>query len=112
MERFIKGDIVVIPFPFSDLSQSKKRPAFVLADLHGDDLILCQITSKMLKDEYAIEILDDDFETGNLMKESNVRINKLFTADRSIILYKVAALKDSKTQEIINGVINILSRNE
>jgi len=37
--RFIKGDIVVVPFPFSDLSQSKRRPALVLADLEGDDLI-------------------------------------------------------------------------
>jgi len=46
MERFVKGDIVVIPFPFSDLSQHKRRPAMVLADLKGEDLILCQITSK------------------------------------------------------------------
>lgn len=110
MERFIKGDIVVLPFPFSDLSNSKKRPAFVLADLHGDDLILCQITSRMIKDEYAIETTDTDFETGSLMKESNIRINKLFTADRSIILYKVGALKDVKTHEIIDGVINILKK--
>lgn len=110
MERFIKGDIVVLPFPFSDLSNSKKRPAFVLADLYEDDLILCQITSKMIKDEYAIEIMDVDFETGSLMKESNIRINKIFTADRSIILYKVGALKDVKTHEIIDGVINILKK--
>ena len=45
MGRFIKGDVVVVPFPFSDLSTSKRRPALVLADLAGDDLILCQITS-------------------------------------------------------------------
>ncbi len=111
MERFIKGDIVVIPFPFSDLSQNKKRPAFVLADLHGDDLILCQITSKAIRDKYAIGITDGDFETGSLMRESNVRINKLFTADRSIILYKIGTLKASKTQEIIEKVINLLSKN-
>jgi mRNA interferase MazF len=43
--KFIKGDVVVIPFPFSDLTQSKRRPALVIAELEGDDLILCQITS-------------------------------------------------------------------
>jgi len=50
MEKFVRGDIVVIPFPFSDLSGSKKRPALVLADLQGDDIILCQITSQHTKD--------------------------------------------------------------
>ncbi len=54
MERFVKGDIVVLPFPYSDLSSSKKRPAMVLADLKGDDIILCQITSQFVKDNYAI----------------------------------------------------------
>ena len=110
MERFIKGDVVVIPFPFSDLSQNKKRPVFVLADLYGDDLILCQITSKAAKDEYAVEITDIDFAIGSLKKESNIRINKLFTADRSIVLNKVGTLTDVKTQEIIDAVINILKK--
>jgi mRNA interferase MazF len=49
MGRFIKGDIVVVPFPFSDLSGAQKRPAWVLANLRGDDLILCQITSQNIK---------------------------------------------------------------
>jgi mRNA interferase MazF len=40
MEGFIKGDVVVVPFPFSDLSQMKKRPAIICANLKGDDLIL------------------------------------------------------------------------
>ncbi|MFA6084453.1 hypothetical protein [Mucilaginibacter sp.] len=50
MAKFIKGDVVVIPFPFSDLSGSKRRPALVLADLPGDDIILCQITSQQNAD--------------------------------------------------------------
>ena len=54
MAEFIKGDVVVIPFPFSNLSGSKRRPALVLADLPGNDIILCQITSKHGKDDYSI----------------------------------------------------------
>ena len=50
MAKFVKGEVVVIPFPFSDLNQAKRRPALILAALEGDDLILCQITSQTIKD--------------------------------------------------------------
>jgi len=48
MAKFIKGDVVVIPFPFSDLTQTKRRPALVISALEGDDVILCQITSRTI----------------------------------------------------------------
>ena len=67
MGKFVKGDVVVIRFPFSDPDSAKKRPAFVIDILSDDDLILCQITSNALEDGYAIEITDDDFENGGLM---------------------------------------------
>ena len=54
MEVFVKGDVVVLPFPFSDLSKSKKRPSLVVSNLVGDDLILCQITSESRVDDYSI----------------------------------------------------------
>ena len=57
MARFVKGNVVVVPFPFSDLSQAKRRPALVLTSLEGDDLILCQITSQQIRDQYAIMFL-------------------------------------------------------
>lgn len=73
MAKFVKGDVVVIPFPFSDLSQSKRRPALVLTVLQGNDLILCQITSKSVKDNYAIPVDQNDFASGRLNQESNIR---------------------------------------
>jgi len=87
LEKFVKGEVVVIPFPFSDLTQAKRRPALVLARLEGEDLILCQITSQAIKDKYAIQISDDDFETGGLKQASNVRPNRIFTADSHLVLY-------------------------
>ena len=66
MEKFVKGDVVVLPFPFSDLSASKKRPALVIAALEGDDIILCQITSKARTDNYSIILNNSDFKQGNL----------------------------------------------
>ena len=43
MEKFVKGDVVVIPLPFSDLSASKKRPALVVSNITGDDIIIYNV---------------------------------------------------------------------
>ena len=110
MERFVKGDIVVVHFPFSDLSDTKKRPALVLADLIGDDIILCQITSKNISDIYSIPLLNNDFSTGSLNKPSNIRPNRLFTADKKIIIKKVGQIEKEKytiVTESITGLIQL-----
>jgi mRNA interferase MazF len=108
VERFVKGDIIVLPFPFSDLSQAKRRPALVLADLEGDDVVLAQITSQAKQDSYAIPLRDSDFSNGALNKPSNVRPNRLFTADSNIVLYRAGRLSPTKVDEIVEAVIRIL----
>lgn len=109
MGKFIKGDVVVVPFPFSDLSNSKKRPALVLASLEGEDLVLSQITSKNIFDSYSIEIKTSDFSNGTLNKDSNVRPNKIFTADKNIILYKIGNLTNKKMDEVTSKVVEIFT---
>ena len=108
MAKFVKGDVVIVPFPFSDLSQAKRRPALVVADLKGDDLILCQITSQAISDSYAVSVTNEDFANGGLNKNSNVRPNRLFTADKGIILYKAGQLKAEKLKKVIDKIIDIL----
>ena len=108
MAKFIKGDVVVIPFPFSDLSQSKRRPALIITPLEGDDAILCQITSKTIKDLYAISIDDSDFEAGSLKQSGNIRPNRLFTADSHIILYRVGHIKNDKLNQVIEKLVEII----
>ena len=104
----MKGDVVVVPFPFSDLTQAKRRPALVISALEGDDLILCQITSQYIRDNYAVSLTDKDFQTGSLKQPSNVRPNRLFTADSHIVLYRVGSLRVEKLNEIIEKVIDII----
>jgi len=70
---FVKRDVVVVPFPFSDLTHIKKRPALVVAELEVDDLILCQITSQRIRDRYAISIEENDFQTGTLRQKRRKR---------------------------------------
>ena len=78
-----------------DLTQTKRRPALVIAGLQGEDLILCQITSRLIRDQYAIAIESEDFESGTLRQSSNARPNRLFTAEQQIVLYKVGRLLSS-----------------
>ncbi len=66
MGTFTKGKVVLIPFPFSDLSRAKLRPAIVLASAGRGDYILCQITSNPYGDLKAIQLNSEDFETGTL----------------------------------------------
>ncbi len=108
MARFVKGDVVVVPFPFSDLSQAKRRPALVVAGLRGDDLILCQITSQTVKDAYAMAITDADFAEGGLKQPSHIRPNRLFTADSQIILYRVGRLAPSAMDRVTDQIVGIL----
>ena len=108
MGRFVKGDIVVFPFPFSDLSSTKRRPAIVLIGGVGDDAVLCQITSKNVRDDKSIIIDIGDVEKGSLNDISNARPNKLFTADEKIILYKLGNLTEAKLDEVIEAIIRML----
>ena len=104
MEGFVSGEVVVIEFPFSDLSGLKKRPVLILKEISGDDLILCQITSHSFYKQEEIEIKNNDFTIGGLKIKSYARFTKLFTLDRSLIKYKVGKLKHEKIKEIINKV--------
>lgn len=106
---YLKGDVVVVPFPFSDLSNSKRRPALVAADLKGEDLILCQITSRSCRDDYSVFLGKDDFEQGSLRIKSSIRPNKIFTADKSIILYKAGSLRPEKIKEVEDELVGIFS---
>jgi len=108
VEQFVKEDVVVVPFPFSDLSTVKRRPALVVAAPSGDDVILCQITSQQIRDRYAVGITDTDFVEGTLRKPSNARPNRLFSANTDLILYRAGRLNKRAVTSVIDRIIEIL----
>jgi mRNA interferase MazF len=108
LERFVKGDLVVVPFPLSDLTTTIRRPALVIAELDGDDRILCQITSQA-KDKHAVQITQSDCDEGGLHQNSNVRPSKIFTADKSVIIKRVGHLKPEVVQAVTTRIIEVLS---
>ena len=102
------GAIVLVPFPFSDLSQSKLRPAIVLADAGRGDWILCQVTSIPYGDPLAIPISDDDCASGSLRRASYVRPGKLFTASAKLLVAQVGQLKTGAFSQLLEAVMDVL----
>ena len=110
MGEFVKGDVVVLPFPFSDLSSSKKRPALVVTPVEPyNDVILCMITSKSKQDVNSIPLTQADFIAGSLSQDSNIRPNRLFTTDTSIILRTAGKLSTEKMGDVVDEIVQIVS---
>ncbi len=105
------GEVVLVSFPFTDLSGRKLRPAVVLAagDYH-DDIILCQITSQDYGDREAVAIdAVSDFATGTLAKASFARPRKLFTANTRLLNRSIGTLKQARLDAIISSVVNAIA---
>lgn len=102
------GSVVLVPFPFSDLSEAKLRPELVRADSGRDDWILCQITSNPYADPRAVELTDADFDTGSLRVTGSARPGKLFTASSSLMVSEAGNLSQATLQSIVQAVIDLL----
>jgi mRNA interferase MazF len=102
------GAIVLVRFPFSDLSQSKLRPAIVLADAGRGDWILCQVTSNPYSDTRAIMLSDESFRQGGLQRTSHARPAKLFTANHELMMAEVGVLTVEALRQVINAVVEVL----
>lgn len=105
------ASVVVIPFPFSDLSGSKLRPAIVLASTGQDDWLLCQVTSSAYVDPAAVRLTNASLREGALNVESFARPMKLFTANADLIVKRVAVLNDDAFGKILTVTIEALRQN-
>ena len=102
-----RGSVALVPFPFSDLSQAKLRPAIVVASVGRGDWILCQVTSNACGDDRAISITTDDFADGGLRVASFARPGKLFTAHETLIRMQAGRLTPGAFERIRTGVIAV-----
>jgi mRNA interferase MazF len=107
MVKPVAGEIVVIPFPRTD--SGKRRPAFVIADLPGADLILCQITSRAHSDAYSVPLDISDCERGQLGQPCFIRPQRLFSIEHHIILHSVGKVTAAKLDEVMEKVREFFS---
>jgi mRNA interferase MazF len=110
MGVFAAGQVALLPFPFSDLSRNKLRPAVILAGASGEDWILCQIASNPFGDNHSLPLTPSDFSVGTLQHISYVRPGKVFTAHESLIAAVIGTLKPEMLTTVRNAVIAIIQQ--
>jgi mRNA interferase MazF len=108
MGTLAAGQVVIVHFPFSDLSQSRLRPAVVLAEAGRSDWVLCQITSKSYGDPRAIQVAAADFVHGSLRITSYARPGKLFTAHASLVAGQAGEMQAAKFSSIRDAVVQLI----
>ncbi|AAS95987.1 type II toxin-antitoxin system PemK/MazF family toxin [Nitratidesulfovibrio vulgaris] len=97
------GDIVYCDFPATDMSETKDRPTLIVAQVMGDDVLVCMITKRKSNFEDCIEITSKDIENGNLIYEpSYVRPVRLATVHKKIIRRVSGRLSDAKISEVLS----------
>jgi mRNA interferase MazF len=97
------GEIVVIPFPFTDLAGKKIRPAYVLSNEkynNSRNIIVAAISTKPGVLDLAIELSQEDLESGKLQKKSYIRLQNIFTIEKRLIQQKVGECTVKKKDEV------------
>lgn len=101
-------DIILVPFPYSDMSQTKKRPSIIVSNKNFNsnsrDVICCAITSNPRNYNKSVEITNGDLDSGELRYDSRVKPTKIFTLDKKKIIKKMAKLNITKSKEIIENL--------
>lgn len=101
------GEVVLVPFPYSDLTQTKVRPAICLAPAGRGDWILCQVTSNSYGDPMAVPPIASDFDSGGLLVTSYARPGKLFTAHAGLLIRSVGVLSPGSFGSILVAVASL-----
>lgn len=99
------GSVLLVKFPYSDLSSYKNRPAIVVAKAEFNNLVLCQITSQKISSKMVVSLNSpQDFDVGELPLSSFIRTDKIFTADSSLIVRELGKVSDTKLQEVLSQI--------
>lgn len=104
-EAYPPGSVVLVPFPFTDLSGRKRRPALVVSPegFNDEDLVLCAVTSRLPErlSEWDVALEAGDMVEEKLPKRSIVKVGKLFAMHRDLIAKKFGTVKERKLQEVL-----------
>ena len=100
-----KGDIVLVPFPFTDLTGSKNRPALVL--ISNDLDVTVSFISTQIKWKEEADILIQPSSVTGIKKDSIIRLSKIATIDKSIVLGRISRLENTSIKTVNNNLIKL-----
>ena len=110
--EYKQREIVLVPFPYTDLSTTKKRPVLIISNdaynKNHEDVLVCVITSNQYKDDYSVDIENDNLEVGILPESSVIKVHKLFTIHKSKIIKKFSIVKSNYYGKVENLLIKII----
>ncbi|MCL9980372.1 MAG: type II toxin-antitoxin system PemK/MazF family toxin [Bacteroidia bacterium] len=100
-----QGDIVLIPYPFTDLSQIKQRPAVIISRTteNQSSYIVAKVTSVIRSDQFSFRLLTSEIDR-ELKYDSEVRINEIFTVSRNIIIKRFATISRPSMLELTTKI--------
>ena len=107
-----QGEIVIVPFPFSDLSSIKQRPVLILSknidNEKVEDIVTCGITSNVKNSKYSVLIENEDLIEGEVPKISRVKVDKLFTISQDIVKKKVGRINKESFEKVKSEFIKLV----
>ena len=113
MSIYKQRGIVLVPFPFSDLSGKKVRPVLVLSNndynRRSSDILVCGLTTNLKKTPYSIAVSPDDVEIkGSLRHESKIKIDAIASIEKKLLIKTIATLKLNVFEEVISEINRLI----
>ena len=101
---FQQKELVLLPYPFSDQAGSKVRPAIIVSNdnfnKRCEDCVMVPLTTVIKDEPFSLIINQDSLDSGKLLKQSRVRIDKIFTIKKSLIMMKIGKINDKPLDKI------------
>ena len=108
--KYGRGEIIWVRFPFSDTTTTKLRPALIISnDLvnRTGDFLMMQVTSRLRNDNLSYTIKDTDYSGSPLLKQSELRLHKVFILNESLIAGSLTNVSDSFMKSVIASLIKL-----
>ena|SRR3989338_62026 len=107
-------DLVWVNLPFSDLRQSKVRPALVVSNNNynksNPDVVVCAVTSKLKESEYSVLIDNKDLSSGSLPIKSRVRVDKILQIEKDLVIRPFAKLENKMFDNVVGKIADLVKR--
>ena len=108
-----QGEVVIVPFPFSDLSSFKRRPVLVMSNndynAKADDIVVCGITSVMRDQPYSIVFDNEDLMVGEIPKMSRIKADKFFTIKQTKVVKSIALVSEKTLNKTKDEMLRLFA---
>ena len=104
-------DLVLLPYPFSNLREKKVRPAIIVSNNNFNkmcsDCIVVPLTSVIKDEPFSIPLNQNDLSNGKLIKPSRIRVDKLFSVEKSVVQMKIGSVSDTFFDKLKSELIEV-----